>query len=259
QVLARAPPRLIDIKDPADPYSAAQFCIDARRAMAAMGAAGQIPLLVGGTGLYFQALTQGLTPLPGADANLRHALDVERRRRGLGALHERLGRLDPAAAARIHPHDTQRIIRALELCLVSGRPATALYGQTPTPVGHYRFVKIALAPAERQVLHRRIEARFRSMLERGLIQEVQTLRQRGDLTLDTPAMRAVGYRQVWEYLDGYGDVEELHRRGTVATRQFAKRQLTWLRRDSGLTWLENGANTLDNSIEVLERESIFST
>ncbi len=226
--LAQFPHRLIDIRDPAQPYSAAEFRTDALREMSATTAAGRIPLLVGGTGLYFRALQYGLSDLPEADPALRARLADEARVLGWAALHARLGELDPAAAARIRAGDAQRIQRALEVIALSGKTLSAQQGAPPQRFG-YRVLKLALIPADRAALHARIAARMDAMLAQGFLAEVQRLRARGDLHGDLPAVRAVGYRQAWQHLDGEFDVAQLRDRAIFATRQLAKRQFTWLR------------------------------
>jgi tRNA dimethylallyltransferase len=237
EVLAEVRHRLVDIRDPEEPYSAAEFREDALAAMAEITAAGRVPLLVGGTGLYFRALERGLAPLPPADPAVRAELAAALEREGVAALHRRLARVDPEAAARIHPHDPQRVLRALEVHRVAGEPMSRLWARGGEAAG-YRVSKLVLAPAERGVLHRRIAARFAAMLERGLVAEVRALRRRPGIHRELPAMRAVGYRQVWDYLDGRWDGTELRERGVAATRQLAKRQLTWLRREQGAGWLD---------------------
>ncbi len=244
EVLQRVPHRLIDILDPAEAYSVARFREDALAAMAEITAVGRIPLLVGGTMLYFRTLEQGLSRLPAADPALRARLDEELAGHGLSAMHRRLQQVDPAAAARIHPNDPQRILRALEVFEISGRPISELQAGAERNELPYRVSKLIIAPQARATLHRRIEQRFRGMLEQGFIDEVRRLRQRGDLELSTPAMRAVGYRQVWEYLDGKYGYDELLARGAAATRQFAKRQLTWLRAEQGAAWFDSGTEDL---------------
>jgi tRNA dimethylallyltransferase len=258
ETLRRAPHRLIDILDPAEAYSAGRFCQDARREIATIQAAGRIPLLVGGTMLYFRALRQGLAELPAADPALRARLAADLAERGSAALHAELARQDPAAAARIHPHDAQRIQRALEVCLLSGRPLTELCRVARDEFMPLRSINLIIVPAVRALLHQRIAARFQAMLEQGFIAEVERLRARGDLHPDTPAMRAVGYRQVWDYLDGMGDHALLVERGTAATRQLAKRQLTWLRAETDATWLDSDAsNLLDAALERLRAAGFF--
>jgi tRNA dimethylallyltransferase len=235
--LARHPHRLIDIRDPAQAYSAAEFRADALREMAAITASGRVPLLVGGTGLYFRALQYGLSPLPEADPALRARLAEEARVSSWPALHARLLELDPVAAARIRPNDAQRIQRALEVIALSGRPISVQQG-APLQRFAWRVLKLALVPADRAGLHARIAVRFDAMLAQGFIAEVQQLRARGDLHHDLPAIRAVGYRQAWRQLNGEFDMRELRDRGIFATRQLAKRQLTWLRAELDARWLE---------------------
>lgn len=243
------PHHLVDICDPGEVYSAARFVADARQAIRVVRERGRRPILVGGTMLYFRALLQGLSPLPAADAALRRDLDREASRLGWPALHARLQGLDPAAAARIHPHHSQRILRALEVCLLSGRPLSELQGQGEG-LGE-TVLALAIAPRDRAVLHRRIEMRFRSMLDAGLLEEVRALHARGDLRPALPALRAVGYRQLWEHLEGHCSLEEATRRAIVATRQLAKRQLTWLRRWEGLRWL-----LTDAAGQVIEQDLV---
>src|SRR5512139_385290 len=226
--LARAPHHLLDIRDPDETYSAAAFCDDARRLMADIVARGRVPLLVGGTMLYFRALLQGLDDLPRADAALRHKLEAAARARGWPALHAELAAVDPLTAARLAPNDSQRIGRALEVFRLTGTPMSALLDRMQSELP-YRVLQLALIPSDRAVLHQRIAARFDAMLAEGLIDEVKTLRRSYALKPDLPAMRAVGYRQAWAYLDGDIDLGALREQGIAATRQLAKRQLTWLR------------------------------
>ncbi|PWG62879.1 tRNA (adenosine(37)-N6)-dimethylallyltransferase MiaA [Sediminicurvatus halobius] len=247
-VLARAPHWLIDIADPAEAYSAARFSDDALAAIAAVRREGRIPLLVGGTMLYFQALLQGLSPLPAADPGVRLRLEAEAAADGWPALHRRLAAVDPATAARLHPRDAQRIQRALEVHALTGEAPSTLLARRGQERSPGRPVKLAIAPPERTVLHRRIGERFRRMLEQGLIEEVAGLRARGDLGPELPALRAVGYRQVWEYLEGAYDRATLLERGAAATRRFAKRQLTWLRREAAVTWFDGDDAALQNRV-----------
>ena len=226
--LARAPHHLLDIRDPSEAYSAAAFCDDARRLMADIVARGRVPLLVGGTMLYFRALLQGLDDLPRADAALRKKLEAEAAARGWPALHAELAAVDPATAARLAPNDSQRIGRALEIFRLTGKPMSALLDRAQSELP-YRVLQLALIPSDRAVLHQRIAARFDAMLADGLVDEVETLRRSYALTPDLPSMRAVGYRQAWACLDGKIDSKELREQGIAATRQLAKRQLTWLR------------------------------
>jgi tRNA dimethylallyltransferase len=234
---ARVPHHLIDVCDPAEPYSAARFRDDALALIAAIRARGRVPLLVGGTMLYFRALQRGLSDLPPADPEFRAQLADEARRVGWPALHARLAQRDPATAAQLHPNDAQRIQRALEIVEGTGVAASRLRrgGRGGLPEGS---AKLALNPSERRVLHERIAARFREMMAHGFLDEVARLRARGDLHPDLPSMRAVGYRQLWAHLDGAYGLDTAIERGIAATRQLAKRQLTWLRAEPGVTWLD---------------------
>ncbi len=234
ELLARAPHRLIDILDPAEAYSAARFREDALREMQDICKAGRIPLLVGGTMLYFRALLEGLSELPPADPAIRQALEERAGQRGWEAMHAELEKVDPQAAARIHPNDPQRIQRALEVYELSGKSLSDWIAEPGQTVFPYDVCKIGLLPSDRAVLHDRIAQRFKQMLEQGLVPEVEALYQRGDLDLTKPSMRAVGYRQVWEYLEGKLIYDEMVYRGIVATRQLAKRQFTWLRSENDL-------------------------
>ena len=239
--LAVAPHRLIDLLDPTQAYSAADFCRDALREMAAISAAGRIPLLVGGTMLYYKALLEGLSPLPEADPQIRSHIEAEAQDVGWAALHQQLLQLDPVAGARIHPNDPQRLSRALEVFRITGKTLTELTQQQGSELP-YRTLQYAIAPSDRAVLRQRIAERFDAMLAQGFEAEVRQLFDRGDLTPDLPSIRCVGYRQMWDYLAGVIDYEEMRYRGTVATNQLAKRQLTWLRGWSHpLTWLETGS------------------
>ncbi len=228
ETLRRHPHRLIDIRDPSQPYSAAEFRDDALREMASIVASGRLPLLVGGTGMYFRALQYGLSDLPQADPDIRERLIEEAESLGWAALHARLAELDQAAAARIGPADAQRIQRALEVIELTGRPMSAQQTALPVPFA-YRVLKLALIPEDRAALHARIADRFDAMLTAGLLDEVARLQLRGDLHADLPALRAVGYRQAWQHLEGAFDAAELRNYGIFATRQLAKRQITWLR------------------------------
>jgi tRNA dimethylallyltransferase len=236
--LARAPHHLIDIIDPTEAYSAAAFRHDALRLMADITARGKIPLLVGGTMLYFKALREGLSPLPQADAALRAELDAEIAQHGIEHLHRKLAEVDAETAARLHATDTQRIQRAMEIYLVSGKPMSELIKhqeQDPLP---YRILPIALVPSDRAVLHQRIAVRFQQMLKDGLVDELRGLRQKYPLQRDMTSMRCVGYRQAWEYLEGEITDAELMEKGIAATRQLAKRQLTWLRSTTDIIELD---------------------
>ena len=227
--LAKYPHRLIDLIDPTERYSAARFCADALAAMKEIANAGRIPLLVGGTMLYVKALREGLAELPVADATVRAAIAHDANTRGWPAMHADLARLDAATAARLKPTDSQRIQRALEVIQMSGRAMSSIFSeQTATPLP-YQALPLALVPSSRAELHQRIANRFDAMLASGLVDEVIALRKKYSLTGDMPSMRCVGYRQVWEMLEGTAPAAELRERGIFATRQFAKRQLTWLR------------------------------
>lgn len=232
--LAKAPHRLIDVVDPLDVYSAAQFRNDALAEMAEITKAGRIPLLVGGTMLYFRALLNGLSELPAADEAIRQKLEQQAEELGWEKMHQRLAEVDAEAAARIHPNDPQRISRALEVYEVTGTAMSQLQKEQKAEPLPYQTLKLALMPSDRAVLHQRIEKRFKQMLENGLIDEVKALQARGDLNEDLPAIRAVGYRQVWDYLTGRMVYNEMEERGVIATRQLAKRQFTWLRSEKDL-------------------------
>ena len=267
-VLDEFPHALIDIRDPAESYSAAEFRADALAAMAESTARGRIPLLVGGTMLYYKALLEGLADMPSADPAIRAELEARAASEGWEVLHRELALVDPESAARIHPNDPQRLTRALEVYRVSGlsmtehrrRQAagnpdtgTSAVGQLP-----YTVAQLAIAPAQRQVLHERIAQRFRVMLEQGFVEEVEALRRRSDLHAGLPSIRAVGYRQVWEYLDGELSRDEMVERGIIATRQLAKRQFTWLRGWDGLQWLDSLAcDNLSRALKYLESVSIL--
>jgi tRNA dimethylallyltransferase len=227
--LARVPHHLIDIRDPAEPYSAAEFRGDALRLMDEISARGRIPLLVGGSMLYFKVLRDGIAPLPVADTEVREQIASEAQRLGWPALHAELARVDPRAAANIHPNHSQRIQRALEVFRLTGTAISELQQDNAAGVVSHRMLSFSLAPVDRQVLHARIAARFQQMLDAGFIDEVDRLYRRGDLHAELPSIRAVGYRQVWAYLAGEIDFETAVEQGIAATRQLAKRQLTWLR------------------------------
>jgi len=227
---AQAPHHLIDILDPLDAYSVMQFRQDAIRLVADIQARGKLPLLVGGTMLYFKGLRDGLDDLPQADAAIRATLDQDEATLGTPALHARLATVDPETAARLKPNDSQRIQRALEIYLLTGQPMSSLLARAPKVELPFDLLPVALEPSDRSVLHRRIAQRFDTMLQDGgLIDEVEVLRRRGDLHPGLPSIRCVGYRQTWEYLDGLYGLAELREKGIAATRQLAKRQITWLR------------------------------
>jgi tRNA dimethylallyltransferase len=237
-IRAQVPHHLIDILDPAQPYSAGQFLRDAPAAIEAIHARGRVPVLTGGTMLYFHALLHGLAELPEGDPELRRELDERAALAGSAALHAELERIDAQAAARIHPNDPQRIQRALEVFYLTGQPISELQSSQRAPFAGWRTVSIVLSPARRAVLHQRIEERLLGMMAAGFLEEVRALRARGDLDARTPSMRAVGYRQLWAHLDGAYGLEEGVRRAIVATRRLAKRQLTWLRALPGAQWIE---------------------
>jgi tRNA dimethylallyltransferase len=243
-VLTKAPHQLIDICDPAQPYSAAQFAADARREMQDIHARGHIPLLVGGTFLYFRALHEGLSPLPSADAAIRAQLTAEANDIGWTKMHQRLAGVDPTAAARIHPNDPQRIQRALEVYQLTGESMTSLLQRKSSSNPVYNVLKVILAPADRAILHDKIAIRFNEMIDDGLVEEVKGLYRRGDLHKNLPSIRSVGYRQVWNYLAGELSHDEMIKKAIIATRQFAKRQITWLRSDKEGVWF----NALDQDI-----------
>ena len=228
-ILQTYPHYLIDIRDPAQSYSAAQFRFDALARIQAIHQAGKIALLVGGTMLYYKALQQGLADLPPADPAIRQQIDAQAQREGWPALHRRLALIDPESAGRIHPNDPQRLQRALEVYQITGKSLSDLFAEADKTTNPYRYINVILTPADRSQLHARIAMRFEHMLANGLIEEVAALYQRGDLHRDLPSMRSVGYRQVWDYLVGDYDATTLRTRGITATRQLAKRQLTWLR------------------------------
>ena len=237
--LALAPHRLIDICDPAESYSAANFRTDALREMQEISAQGKIPLLVGGTMLYYKALLEGLSPLPSADEKVRSEIEAKAALIGWGGLHQELSKIDPISAQRINPNDSQRINRALEVFYLTGKTLTELTAQKGEALP-YDILQFAIAPEQREVLHRRIEQRFHKMIELGFQQEVEKLYRRADLNENLPSIRCVGYRQMWEYLRGDYDHDEMVFRGICATRQLAKRQITWLRGwTSPIQWLDS--------------------
>ncbi|WP_028490437.1 tRNA (adenosine(37)-N6)-dimethylallyltransferase MiaA [Thiothrix lacustris] len=233
--LAEAPHRLIDFLDPSQPYSAADFREDALREMADISARGKIPVLVGGTMLYFRALEYGLSALPPANPAIRARLEAEAATHGWQALHDRLASIDPVAAQRIHPNDPQRLQRALEVFELTGQSLTELQQAEWHEACPYQLLKIALIPEDRGWLHARLAQRFDQMLQQGVIDEVRKLLARGDLDTHLPAIRAVGYRQIWDYLINEIDYNQMRDRAIVATRQLAKRQMTWLRSEKDVS------------------------
>ena len=267
-ILDAFPHALIDIRDPAESYSAAEFRADALAAMAESTARGRIPLLVGGTMLYYKALLEGLADMPSADPAIRAELEARALVEGWDALHRELAEVDPESAARIHPNDPQRLTRALEVYRLSGLSMTEHRrrqaagnpdaGTSGTGQLRYTVAQLAIATAQRLVLHDRIAQRFRAMVEQGFVQEVEALRSRSDLHAGLPSIRAVGYRQVWEYLDGELSRDEMVERGIIATRQLAKRQFTWLRGWENLHWLDSLAcDNLSRVLKYLESVSIL--
>lgn len=232
------PHHLIDICDPSEAYSAARFAKDAETAIKAVVERGRRPILVGGTMLYYRALAQGFAPMPPADAAVREAISAMALHEGWPAVHRELAQVDPVSAARIHPNHSQRLSRALEVYRLTGKTMTELHEQAPASiVAPADVLAVAIAPAERQVLHRRIETRFAGMMDAGFLEEVRALKERDDLHRDLPAMRAVGYRQLWAHLEGECSLADAQALGVIATRQLAKRQFTWLRKWPDLRWI----------------------
>jgi tRNA dimethylallyltransferase len=241
------PHHLIDIIEPYEAFSTGQFRNRTLELMAEIKARGKLPLLAGGTMLYFSALTQGLAQLPEANSDIRQRLDQDLQNLGKIALHARLASIDPMAAARIHVNDPQRIQRALEVYEISGRPLSSYFQAEQVIELPYRFIKLIIAPEHRHVLHDKIAERFKAMLAQGFIEEVQALRQRGDLNETMPSIRCVGYRQVWSYLNGEYDLAEMQDKAIAATRQLAKRQFTWLRKERDAYNLVSGTS---NALEL---------
>jgi len=246
-MLAAVPHHMIDVREPWQPYSAAEFATDARAALDAIAARGRIPILAGGTGLYFQALLEGLAPMPEADPAMRAVIASEAAEKGWSALHAELAQVDPSAAAKIKPTDPQRIQRALEVFRLSGKPISQWQAMPARDRLPFRVLKLVLSPRDRDVLHQRIKQRFDAMLEAGFMEEVHRLRALPQLRaigkpLDLPAIRAVGYRQAWEFLDGVTAEAEFRDRAVFATRQLAKRQLTWLRGQRDARWFDPQAD-----------------
>jgi tRNA dimethylallyltransferase len=238
--LDRVPHHLIDIRDPAQGYSVGEFLIDAQRAMLDIWSRGRKPLLVGGTMMYFHALTAGIAELlPEADPGVRAAIDAQAALHGWAAVHRELAEVDPQAAARIHINDPQRIQRALEVYRITGQTITKLQQERVSVFADVNLIEIALAPLERGELHTKINLRFRAMLEAGFVEEVRRLYERGDLSPEHPSMRAVGYRQLWRYLAGVSSLNEATEQAIAATRQLAKRQMTWLRRRTAAHWVDS--------------------
>ena len=237
--LKDAPHHLIDFIDPADAYSASSFVTDARQLIGEIQDRGKVPLLTGGTMLYFKALRDGLADLPGADAAIREQLNRELNASGIEYLHSQLKAVDPFTAERLHTTDTQRILRALEVYRISDKPISAWHQDQKNKGLNNPILSIALAPTERSLLHQRIALRFAKMMDDGFLEEVKKLHQRSDLDLNCPSMRSVGYRQIWQFLDGELTLEEAVERAIIATRQLAKRQYTWLRSWEDLHWFDS--------------------
>lgn len=254
-VLSKAPHRLISFLDPVQPYSVAEFRADALREMSDITAEGRIPLLVGGTMLYFKALSQGLATLPKANSQIREQLLTESKKQGWDTLHQRLAELDPKIAQRIKPTETQRLQRALEVYELTGRPLSAWHDEHEKVKLPYHTISLAIAPTDRSILHQRIALRFQQMLDNGFEDEVRKLYCRTDLSTALPAMRAVGYRQMLSFLDGELTYEEMVEKGIVATRQLAKRQLTWLRSWPNINWLNSlSPNLLIDAMGIIQKQ-----
>ncbi|QLE98573.1 tRNA (adenosine(37)-N6)-dimethylallyltransferase MiaA [Neptunomonas phycophila] len=252
ETLERYPHRLVDILDPSQSYSAADFRRDALAAMTEITAAGKIPLLVGGTMMYYNALVKGLANLPEADPVIRQRLSDWGAAEGWPAVHARLAEVDPESAKRLKPNDSQRIQRALEIYEITGRTMTSLWAEQTTNSLPYQVANLAVMPGDRSVLHQRIEQRFELMLEAGFLDEVQALYDRGDLDINMPSIRCVGYRQAWSYLTGDYDYDTLIFKGVVATRQLAKRQITWLRSWDDLHWLDSkSGDVVNDSLKLI--------
>jgi tRNA dimethylallyltransferase len=236
---AQVPHHLIDIRDPLQGYSVGEFALDVQRVLDGVWSRGRLPLLVGGTMMYFHALTEGIADLPEANSGVRAAIDLKAAAQGWAAVHRELAEVDPQAAARIHINDPQRIQRALEVHRVTGETITKLQQARVSVFTDVNVIEFALAPLERDELHTKIEGRFKAMLEAGFVEEVRRLYERGDLSPEHPSMRAVGYRQMWRYLAGQQALNEATIEAIAATRQLAKRQLTWLRRRANARWLDS--------------------
>lgn len=255
EVLERFPHHLVDILDPAERYSVGRFCDDASKLIKRISAAGKIPLLVGGTMMYFRALQYGLAELPDADSEIRSRLDFDAERHGLSYLHKRLQEIDPVSAMRIHDTDSQRLQRALEVYEITGQSLTELTANTGSKLD-YRVIKLMLCPDSRPVLHSRIERRFQQMLAEGFVDEVEALYQRGDLNTTMPSVRAVGYRQAWSYFTGEYNKSTFIERATIATRQMAKRQITWLRSQRDGVWFDSAKALPTESVTQMLEKSL---
>lgn len=253
--LEQYPHHLIDIRDAAEPYSAADFRKDALALMADITARGKVPVLVGGTMLYFKFLLEGSAKLPNADDNIRADIEKLVAEHGKQHIHELLKKVDPESAERLNPNDPQRVQRAYEVFLISGKTLTQHWAEQEEQPLAYNVIQFAIAPQARKTLHERIELRFNQMIEHGFIDEVKAMHARGDLKEDLPSVRAVGYRQVWDFLEGRIDSEEMIFKGIVATRQLAKRQITWLRGWDNLHWLDSlDAQLSHNALSILENK-----
>jgi len=257
-LLKIAPHRLIDIIDPAESYSVASFCKDASRAMSEISQQGKVPLLVGGTMMYYRALFEGLSSLPSADESVRSRIESEAAEKGWPALHARLAEIDPESANRIHQNDPQRLQRALEVYEITGKTLTEHFKEQKQAKLPYNVVQLAISPKERSTLHQRIEKRFHQMIEQGFITEVEELQARGDMHLDLPSMRCVGYRQALKYLLGDYTYEVMVDKSIIATRQLAKRQLTWLRSNAQVVWYKSEDNRLfDDVLKTLKAGNVL--
>jgi tRNA dimethylallyltransferase len=253
--LERYPHHLIDIRDAAEPYSAADFRSDTLALMADITERGKVPVLVGGTMLYFKFLLEGAAKLPTADENVRADIEKLVEAHGKQHIHDLLAKVDPVSAQRLNPNDPQRVQRAYEVFLISGKTLTQHWAEQEEQPLHYNVIQFAIAPQERKTLHERIELRFNQMIEDGFIEEVKTMHERGDLKEDLPSVRAVGYRQAWDFLEGRLDFEEMVFKGVVATRQLAKRQMTWLRGWANLHWLDSlDPKLTDTALDTLKSE-----
>ena len=251
--LEAVPHHLIDILDPSMAYSVSQFRDDAARLISQIIARGRLPVLVGGTMMYYNALIKGLSTLPASNPSIRADIEAQARQKGWTMMHSELAQVDPICADRIHPNDPQRITRALEVYQISGQPMSALQAQSSGPIP-YSVAQFAIAPQERSVLHERIELRFRQMLAQNFEAEVQALMDRGDLMEDLPSIRCVGYRQMWQYLSGQMSRAEMVERGIIATRQLAKRQITWLRGWDDVHWLDTFAtDNIDMILKLIKK------
>jgi len=252
---AGIPHHLIDILDPTESFSTGAFRKQSLELMADITARGKVPLLVGGTMLYFNSLYYGLAKLPTANSELRKQLDADAKQIGKVAMHAKLQTIDPVAAARIHPNDPQRVQRAIEVYMLAGKSMTQLHEEAKTEDIPFQKIKLIIAPRDRAVLHEKIAQRFKQMLQQGFVKEVEALYQRGDLTVQMPSVRAVGYRQVWSFLDGEINREEMQQQGIIATRQLAKRQFTWLRRETDAqSFYTEEADVYTRVLEYIQRQ-----